>query len=75
MKPQDYRITFLPNQRNEETTVEVSLVDDSINEEEEGFLLVIEVEDATDTVSRVRDGVALININDNDREYLAFQYV
>ena len=70
MRPQDYRITFPPSNRVAETTVEVSLVDDIINEEEEGFLLVIEVENATDTVSLVRGGVALININDNDRKYL-----
>lgn len=68
-------LTFGSGSRNEERLIHIPLVDDNINEADEGFLLVIEIQDSgspttSDDITLVRDGIALIVIADNDRELL-----
>ncbi len=47
----------------------ITLVDDAINEVSEGFWLLIQLDDPeNDTVILERDGLALIIIEDNDRK-------
>ena len=54
--------------------INIHLVDDIINEAQEGFFVVIEAvqSGAGDQINFVRNGVALIRINDNDGEQLNF---
>ncbi len=63
---------FEPNSSPEEFLVNISLIDDAINEVSEGFWLLIEFDETEldDTnVTLVRDGLALITIEDNDRKF------
>ena len=64
------QVIFEPSQTNAEQSVTINLVDDVINEAQEGFYVMIEVMESgpTDAISLVRNGIALVRINDNDRK-------
>ncbi len=49
-------------------SVEISLFDDVVNEKDEGFWLLIEVQNRDDMTIE-RSGLALVIIKDNDREF------
>lgn len=74
------RVTFDPSSTNEEREIEIPLVDDEINEADEGFVLVIEMEDNGDResvgeeIKLVRAGVALIRVADDDRTFCIYRY-
>lgn len=69
------RITFSPSSSYVEQSVAIPLVNDDINEAEEGFILLIEIEDpgntesTSDDIMLARDGVALIEVTDEDRTF------
>ena len=67
------QITFPPNPANAEQILTINLIDDTINEAQEGFYVMIRVVQSgpTDQITFVRNGVALIRITDNDRKYQA----
>ena len=68
------QVTFQPSTGNVDENININLVDDIINEAQEGFFVVIEVvqSGAGDQINFVRNGVALIRINDNDGKQLNF---
>ena len=69
------QVTFAPSQANSEQILSVNLVDDTINEAQEGFYIMIQVVQSgpTDQITFIRNGVALIRITDNDRKYQAIE--
>ena len=64
------QVIFEPNPANSEQSVSINLVDEFINEAQEGFYVMIEVMQSgpTDAINLVRNGIALVRINDNDRK-------
>lgn len=65
-------VTFEPSLSQVQESVTINLVDDSINEAEEGFVIVIQVVEigSVDQQGLIldRNGVALVRITDNDRK-------
>ena len=65
------RITFQPNVPSVDVTI--NFFDDAINEADEGFLIVVRVDPAASNLQDVsnvtldRNGVALVNIHNDDR--------
>lgn len=68
-------VTFPSTNTNDEMTITITLIDDNINEAEEGFYLLATLDrqqsSSADLSSftPIRNGVAEIDITDNDREY------
>ena len=64
------QVVFQPSPSISEQSVSLNLVDDVINEAQEGFYVMIEVMESgpTDQINFVRNGIALVRINDNDRK-------
>lgn len=68
-------VTFPPSTTNDEQTVSIPITNDNVLEpEEEGFYLVVTVNTASDDSDEsrsraIRNGVALINIVDDDGMY------
>ena len=64
------QVIFPPSQGFTEQIITINLVDDVINEAQEGFYIMIRVTESgpTDQITLVRNGIALIRINDNDRK-------
>ena len=64
------QVIFPPSQGISEQILTVNLVDDVINEAQEGFHIMINVTESgpTDQITLVRNGIALIRITDNDRK-------
>lgn len=65
-------VTFEPSLSQVQESVTINLIDDSINEAEEGFVIVIQVVEigSVDQQGLIldRNGVALVRITDNDRK-------
>ena len=64
-------ITFPPSNNIQEKEVLISLVDDQINEAEEGFLVLVDADNIfipEEVVDLIRDGVTVVKIVDNDRK-------
>ena len=61
-------VTFQPDSNTNEMKVNISIIDDGINEGEEGFVLVLQQEEAeeSDNVDLTTRNVTLIRITDND---------
>ena len=71
MKPQALEFVFQPSNQQQEFKVNITLVDDEINELNEGFWLVIELDpNNNETAILDRNGLALITIGDDDRKSL-----
>ena len=70
MRNGSLRLTLEPSSDNVEIPINIFLVNDDINEADEGYILLIEIESATDNVTLVREGVALIVVADDDRTFL-----
>lgn len=66
------QVIFEPSQGISEQIVTINLVDDIINEAQEGFYVMMNVTESglTDQITLVRNGIALIRINDNDRKLM-----
>lgn len=64
------QVIFEPNPAISEQSVSINLVDEFINEAQEGFYVMIEVMESgpTDVINLIRNGIALIRIDDNDRK-------
>ncbi len=66
---QSLEFVFQPSNQQQEFKVNITLVDDEINELNEGFWLVIELDPSnTETAILDRNGLALVTIRDNDRK-------
>lgn len=66
-------VTFPPSQGSDSMSAVIGTIDDFINEDREGFLLSLNVTqiDSADEgtgINLIREGVALVTINDNDSE-------
>ena len=63
-------VIFEPSQGISEQIITINLVDDIINEAQEGFYIMMDVIESgpTDQITLVRNGIALVRINDNDRK-------
>lgn len=72
-------VTFEASLSQSEATVTISLVDDAVNEAEEGFIIVIQVVEIGDideqSLILERNGVALVRIVDNDRKCYRFKFL
>ena len=64
------QVIFPPSQGIAEQTITINLIDDVINEAQEGFHIAMIVTESgpSDQITFVRNGVALIRITDNDRK-------
>lgn len=64
------QVIFPPSQGIAEQTITINLVDDVINEDQEGFYIRMIVTESgpSDQITFVRNGIALIRITDNDRK-------
>ena len=75
MKPQDLEFVFPPSSAQQEFQVDINLVDDLINELNEGFFLLIELDPTNNETALLdRNGLALITIGDNDRKNCLLYY-
>ena len=71
MRNGSLRFVLEPSSNNVEIPINLDLVDDDINEADEGYILLIEIEGTTsDNITLVREGVALIVVADDDRTFL-----
>ena len=67
------RVTFAASTSSEIMDVTIDFFDDAINEADEGFLIVVRVDPAASNLQDVsivtldRNGVALVNIHNDDR--------
>ncbi len=62
-------VSFFPSAGSQSANISIPYIDDDINEAEEGFLVIIEIDDTqTDpaTVGFVNEGVALMLITNDD---------
>ena len=68
-------VTFEPSTSSVQEMVTITLTDDGINEDQEGFLLLIEVVEFGVADAILELDVALVRIVDNDRKWqLFFQF-
>ncbi len=61
---------FDPSSNTDTGTVNILFNDDSINEADEGFLLLIELEKSLQSVVALKGGLALVILVDEDRTSL-----
>ncbi len=62
------KYVFDPSSETETGSIEILFNDDSINEADEGFLLLIEVEKTDQNVAILRGGLTLVILVDEDRK-------
>ena len=69
-------ITFPANPNTAERAVDITFFDDDINEALEVFYIVVRADNSTgdvpDSLSYVKNGIALAVIDDNDREHYIY---
>ncbi len=66
-------MTFSPDMRSTELRVDIKLEDENINEAQEGFFVVLNVQDSSSNEAggekfQYERRVSLVRINDNDRK-------
>lgn len=71
MRSEPILVTFTPSTGSQDQEVSLPLVNDQINEDYEGFFVIVLSENISDPsipVELVRDGVTLVRIEDDDRK-------
>ena len=65
-------VTFAPSTSAETVDVVINFIDDAINEADEGFLVVVRATSNQQNVQLDREGVASVNILNDDRECIEY---